>query len=352
MRTFGFLRDRNFGNHLLSRLIVATLLASLLPFLPLPQADAAANNKRIICHRTKATKNPYRKITVSSGSVNTTSSGHHIHGDNNDVWTSADVNGGSWGDIIPPNNGGQKDKNWTTAGQNIYNGKVFVASTGLPACRGMSLKAYVDAQRDANVSDADIVADLNDNRADEDVAILTKTGESTFTTSNLTSVANASVSLSSTTDAPSSITTSGATLNGTFKTDATTVYWYFEYNNGDPTFADAPTVTTCTALGTTNATVAKSASISSLTQNLKYYYRAVLVNTCSSPTILIYGDVYSFTTAATTYRVTYDANGGTGSVPTDPNAYISNETAYVYGNSGGLTKSGAVFKHWATRCCR
>ncbi len=265
------------------------------------------------------------------------------------MWTSSDVNGGSWGDIIPPNNNNQDSKNWTTAGQAIYKGQVFVASTGLPACRGMTLKAYVDALRDANVSDADIVADLNEADADEDKAILSKAGQSTFTTSNLTTVANASQSISATTSAATSISTSGATLNGSFKTDATSVSWYFEYNQGDSTFADAPSETTCTSLGATNTTLSRSASISSLTSNRKYFFRAVIVDSCgASPSILLYGEVYSFTTSSTVYRVTYNENGGTGAVPTDPNVYIANEKAYVYGNTGGLTKSGAVFKHWAT----
>jgi 6-phosphogluconolactonase (cycloisomerase 2 family) len=52
----------------------------------------------------------------------------------------------------------------------------------------------------------------------------------------------------------------------------------------------------------------------------------------------------------TTYRVTYNANGGAGGagVPVDPNTYQQGQTVTVLGNTGGLTKSGASFSGWNT----
>lgn len=46
--------------------------------------------------------------------------------------------------------------------------------------------------------------------------------------------------------------------------------------------------------------------------------------------------------------ITYDANGGVGSVPTDSNEYDAGDTVTVLGNTGGLTKSGQVFLGWNT----
>ena len=341
----------------MSKLALATLFASLLPFIQAPSSEAApkaGNSKRVICHRTKSATNPYRKITVASASVNG-NAGHQAHDGttDGDVWTSSDVSGNLWGDIIPPNDSNAKSQNWTANGQDIYYGRTFVTSTGKPACRGMTLKEFVDAQRAAGVSDADIVADLNGSDAYEDDAILAKNGTGSFTTSNLTTLANSSTSISATTSAASSITliapnTAGATLNGSFKTDATSVYYYFEYNTGDPTFALEQDTTSCTALTNTNGTYARSASVTGLARSTKYYFRAVVTDSCSSPTQEFFGEIYSFTTSSTVYRVTYFPSGGTGDVPVDPNVYVSGETAYIYGNTGGLSKAGQVFRNWTT----
>lgn len=46
------------------------------------------------------------------------------------------------------------------------------------------------------------------------------------------------------------------------------------------------------------------------------------------------------------HTVTYDANGGTGTVPTDSNSYISAQDVTVAG-SNGLTKSGFAFAGWS-----
>ena len=329
-----------------ARVLLISLFLSLFQFLPVAPADAAANNKVTICHRTKATKNPYRKITVSISAVNNTNSTHRKHGDDNDVWTSADSNGGSWGDIIPTR------KNWSTGaagGQAIFNGQVFVPSTGKPACRGMNLKEYFDSERAAGVDTATIVADLNEANSYEDQTLLKKTGQSSFSVDNITSLNDASVTISVTTDGPTSISTTGATLNGRFKTDATSVYYFFEYNSGDSTFADEPTATTCTALGSTNGTYSKTATLSISSPGTgRYYYRAVLVSDCgTSPDLELRGEIYSFKFSNTTYKVTYNASGGTGDVPTDANAYVAGDTAFIFGNSGGLTKAGSIFRNWS-----
>lgn len=48
------------------------------------------------------------------------------------------------------------------------------------------------------------------------------------------------------------------------------------------------------------------------------------------------------------YTITYDANGGTGSVPVDPNGYGAGADATVAGNSGPLSLTGFGFAGWNT----
>lgn len=54
-----------------------------------------------------------------------------------------------------------------------------------------------------------------------------------------------------------------------------------------------------------------------------------------------------------TYRVTYDANGGTGSVPTDAHSYAQAAIVTVPGNTGNMAKpgyfTGCSFAGWNTK---
>ena len=54
-----------------------------------------------------------------------------------------------------------------------------------------------------------------------------------------------------------------------------------------------------------------------------------------------------FTTSSATCTVTYDANGGTGTAPSD-NTYTNGATVTVVGNYGILTKDGYAFTGWNT----
>ena len=54
--------------------------------------------------------------------------------------------------------------------------------------------------------------------------------------------------------------------------------------------------------------------------------------------------------AATTYKVTYNANGATsGTAPTDATSYTSGTTVTVKSNSGNLAKTGYTFGGWNTK---
>lgn len=48
------------------------------------------------------------------------------------------------------------------------------------------------------------------------------------------------------------------------------------------------------------------------------------------------------------YTVTYDANGGGGTVPTDPHHYAMNKAAMVLSGSGLIAPAGKVFNGWST----
>lgn len=63
----------------------------------------------------------------------------------------------------------------------------------------------------------------------------------------------------------------------------------------------------------------------------------------------IYGTI-TYTAPATTYTVTYDANGATtGSVPTDATAYESGDEVTVLGNTGSLVKTNYTWSGWNTK---
>jgi SdrD B-like domain/Putative Ig domain len=88
------------------------------------------NDKVTICHRTRATTNPYVRITVSTSSI-TNPAGHYEHDEiyaGHHVYDSAVTypnNQKLWGDIIPADPTGKnrwQPLNWTALGQSIYNG--------------------------------------------------------------------------------------------------------------------------------------------------------------------------------------------------------------------------------------
>ena len=55
------------------------------------------------------------------------------------------------------------------------------------------------------------------------------------------------------------------------------------------------------------------------------------------------------TIKSTTYTVTYNANSGSGSVPTDATAYCSKAIVTVKGNTGPVSRSGYEFGGWNTQ---
>lgn len=260
---------------------------------------AEAGNKTTICHRTRSTTNPYRKITVARGSVSG-NSGHQGHeaSPSDRVWDPSYPNGGSWGDIIPDvANGGPngKDKLWTTAGKAIYFETTTVSSTGKAACRSMTAKQFFDAEIAAYPNDtATIISDLNDQDANEDKALKAALGGS-FTSGNLSTWSTA---LGVTTNDPTNVDSTTATLNSTIKGSTTTsgeIQWQFEYGTSS-SLASPTTLTTLSTIGETT-TISRSTNISGLTKNTTYYYRIVGVTDYNLDTEgYLYGEIKSFTT--------------------------------------------------------
>lgn len=146
-----------------------------------------------------------------------------------------------------------------------------------------------------------------------------------------------------TTGSASSISTTGATLNGTVNDNGVTTTMGFDYGAtaGYGSSASAGT------LGAGTGTTPTAVSVSGLSCNTTYHFR---VNGASSAGTTNGSDA-SFTTSACPllYTVTYNGNGNTGgSAPTDATVYASNATVTVASNSGGLTRTGYTFSGWNT----
>lgn len=177
-------------------------------------AASAASAKVTICHRTHSTTKPYRRITVSQNAI-TRNQGHKSHvvsngnpavydagftyASNNKI--RGDIVPGSDADGLPYNGANSIAVNWTAAGK-----AHFFSAT----CGAMTAKEFNDVEIAAGVPEADVLADLNSQSANEDAALLAALGGS-FTAGNVTSWDTA---VSVTTVAASSVGSTTATLNG------------------------------------------------------------------------------------------------------------------------------------------
>ncbi|MCF8553576.1 MAG: LPXTG cell wall anchor domain-containing protein [Candidatus Nanopelagicales bacterium] len=184
------------------------------PSTPAPapaSAPAAATpsglEKVTICHRTHATTNPYRLITVSTSSIVGADSSVNGHGEHNSKKTRLSRNNGAgdgifnppyakpslkyWGDIIPPftarNGGVFPGLNWkwgpVTYSDSIFDKAEFRAisasggtakayeNAALLACQGaaadMTVKQFFDLERKNDQRRPDIVSELEQEEKDE-----------------------------------------------------------------------------------------------------------------------------------------------------------------------------------------
>ena len=289
-----------------SYFVLAVLALSLLSSLPtgtLNRAEAAAA-KITICHRTHSVTNPYRRITVSQNAV-TRNNGHKNHNAAAfDPSYSYPSNAKNWGDIVPDASAGGSNSiklNFTDRGLAIYNGSTYNGYNYAGLCGTMTAQEFYDVEIAAGVPSADVLADLDEQDANEDYALKQSLGGSFIGASP-----SALSSVSATTNAATSVTDTTSTLNGVLAVGATSTDVTFEWGT-DP---DLATYTTTTASpSTVTGNISVTANLTGLTPGTTYYFRVVgTTNAGSDLEGRILGDILSFTTPLNTTTTTAPEN--------------------------------------------
>jgi hypothetical protein len=331
--------------------IAVATISSLLVAAPLGVKSAEAARTKAtkygVCHRTNAIKNPYRFITVAWSSVDPNGNGHDnpahdgpvfnianpaaSHGTTpRDSGLGAEAGGSNnrWGDIfiasrLSGNGNNFNSNNWTTAGQAIFNGATFTYNgVTKPACRRMSVTEYIASEREENpnIPMSDIMTELDEMEAAEDVAVKQSLGGSFttwFATCNQattdcenTTIISAQIETKSpsvTTQPPTSISNGSstnaesATLNGTLSPLGVPMVWYFEIDDdpdfttgaGDPT--EAQEVLGTPGSSSSNSTVNVTHNQTGLNSTKTYYYRTVGVATTGTGDTLVETYLYGVT---------------------------------------------------------
>ncbi|WP_296648696.1 SdrD B-like domain-containing protein [Rhodoluna sp.] len=177
--------------------ILASVFLAMAPALIIvDEADARPATKVTICHRTNATTNPYRRITVSKNAAD--GQGNNDHTSHNESYNDGTTihkvfnkditypnNQKDWGDIIPPFTSG----NSLTSGYNWDEPRaqsIFYGTDGyFGVCKSLNAKQYIEAQvssRPAGETEADAKAralhELDDMGANEDAALKSELGGS------------------------------------------------------------------------------------------------------------------------------------------------------------------------------
>lgn len=278
-----------------ARVLIATGLVAPIPAIGLDVLPVSANagTKVTICHRTASTTNPYRRITVAQSSIKGGANSKHGNASGNhnafsvtkypsgfstnnppvpnvfDPAFNYPANDKKWGDIVPPTDvsgnviSGFSGLNYVGVGVDIYNGTN--GKQGL--CKKMTAAEYVQSELTAGQNITDIMAELNEQSANEDKALRDALGGSFIgaTAAQMTSVG-------ATTNVPTGVSTSGATLNGNLSTGVTAAATSFFWGV-DSTCASGTSVaaTPATVTGTGNV----SANLTGLTAGNTYYYKVV-----------------------------------------------------------------------------
>ena len=310
--------------------------------------------KVTICHRTRATTNPYVMITVSVNSVigSGGGNGHSDHNTTRTNTTNPTTNGvtpGSgpfdtgftypanqkwWGDIIPPftySGGTYSGLNWgpdwntpnpaggtanwlepsefaaaVSSTDDVYRRAVLecmdltVGSAGNQSSKSAAIdtpdKFFSVSVRNGEDPES-VHEDLNsqgalDNSGNAVTVPSVTTLETTFSNSSDAKV---------TTDAASSVASTTATLNGELKSGATWSSWKYQYSTTRSAVTDGSGTTYTYTPGTDSSSTVGAGprnpalGITGLTCNATYYFR--VVGTDSSNTVA-YGLVRSFQTSA------------------------------------------------------
>ena len=277
--------------------LAGVLVVSTACLVSSPGADAGGSTKITICHRTHSTTNPYRRITVNQNAIQR-NGGHGDHdlpqgSTNPPVYDPEFVyasNNKFWGDIIPGGDsaglayGGSTQimLNWTATGKADF----------ADYCATMTPTAYYQSEIDAGQQPADIIADLDEQDANEDMALLAAIGGH-FTLENMTTWSTA---VTVTTMAATQVTDTTATINGTLTVGFTSTVTSFQYGT-DPNLATSTTVTATPSpvTGTTPVT----AALVGLTPSTTHYFRVLGTTNAGTDTEgILTGAILSFQTDA------------------------------------------------------
>jgi hypothetical protein len=278
----------------------------------------AATNKITICHRTHATTNPYRRITVNKSSV-VNANGHS--NSSHDEYSSTLFPSGKpqpnvynpsvdykpspekkWGDIIPnfltdgsAYTGADYGLNFTrtevtnnnfvnlpdsNAGKDIY----YNRGSYVGYCKARTAHQFCEDEIASGRTLAQCTDDLNDQESNDDKASKDACG-GTFSGCTLDKMATISVSASSATCASSS----SYRLTGSLSLGSTSGTAVFEYST-DAALATYSSSDTATKTGTATYT----ATVTSLTAGT-WYYRLVAITGSGDTEGRIESDVKSFT---------------------------------------------------------
>jgi lysophospholipase L1-like esterase/phosphodiesterase/alkaline phosphatase D-like protein len=147
-----------------------------------------------------------------------------------------------------------------------------------------------------------------------------------------------------TTDIASSVTVSGAVLNGTVNPNELNVTdAHFEYGSS-PTLVTFSTTDAQTALGAGSTSKAITASLSSFTPGTTYYFRVVATNSAGTSK----GAIVSFSTVAQPPSVTTGAvtsltiTGATLNASVNPNGLTVTDSHFEYGTSQSLATFNTI----------
>ena len=370
-------------------LIASTALTLVLTQLTPASAARTKAAKFAVCHRTNAIKNPYRLINVAWSSVDPNGTGHDNASHDGPVFNVADPvgshgttprdsglgseAGGSnnrWGDIFyaykGPGNGNSNSNNWTTAGQAIFNGATFtIGGVTKKACRGMTANEFIKAEKEENPNRpmSQIMGDLDDQGASEDAALVQALGGGSFSSwytnngggsedPNLVTSLIAADSPGVTTEPPTNVAASSATLNGTISPQGSSMVWYFEWSSNvnwrnDPTSV-TPNETDPSAATTTAGNV--TSGLTGLTSGTTYYYRTVGVVTTGSAAdntlveTYLYGVIKQFVFGAPAAPTLNSLTCGNTKVTVafTANANVTNVTGYEYSVDGAAYVDSGV----------
>ena len=277
----------------------------------------AASGKITICHRTHATTNPYRLITVNQNAVQTRRHGSHTNSTSSSNPAVFDANftyapnNKIWGDVIPGTSDGggafngssQIALNWTPAGRAIFFG---------PQCAAMSARRFYDSEVAAGVAPQAVIDDLNEQEANEDIALLAALGGK-FTLAGLDSWETA---ISITTKAATSVTETTAQLHGDIDLGATSSVSSFEWGT-DPSLVGASS--RVADQGTVTGPSSVALTPTGLTPSTTYFFRVIATTNAGTDTEGIHrGEILSFTTAAASSTTTVPSSTAppTTSAPT------------------------------------